>query len=74
MPKLAPTFYCKVLKQAKKERVVPFFLLETLEGCNFLQLGGDGWLETCAMVLQELYSDPMLNFFYDWLKQEAYFI
>jgi hypothetical protein len=24
MPKLAPTFQCRVLKQAKKERVVPF--------------------------------------------------
>jgi hypothetical protein len=48
MPKLAPTFQWRVLKQAKKRGL--YIFLETLEGRTFLQLGGDDWLETCAMV------------------------
>jgi hypothetical protein len=64
MPKLAPTFQCRVLKQAKRRG--SYLFLETLEGLTFLQLGGDGWLKTCAMGLE--FSQCAR------LKHEVYFI
>jgi hypothetical protein len=57
-------FQWRVLKQEKKRGL--YLFLETLEGRTFLQLGGDRLLETSAMVLQEIFSDTMLNFSNDF--------
>jgi hypothetical protein len=54
----------------KKERVVRIF---GNPGRSYGSAEERGWLlEACAMVLQDLCSDTMLNFHYAWLKHECY--